>query len=212
MTFEGPVFVIVSKAVSLCPTGMPGKVMAEGLASKGAAPTPSPEIFITSGELGPVFASEIWPFTAPAKRGANFTLNVVLSPAAKVNGRFSPLVVKAALLMVWDFSVTEVEPALDTVTDTVGDLPSKTLPKAELAGLKANCSAAARLSPKGRTVRVTIAMATQIRPWRYWGRVRMAFPVSTREPLWGISQKGMRWSFVPQTLDVTRAWARVYIL
>ena len=61
---------------------------------------PAPEVEILNEELDALLAITILPVRLPADCGANTTLNVVLLPAARVNGRLRPLILKPAPLGV----------------------------------------------------------------------------------------------------------------
>lgn len=58
--------------------------------------TPVPDKLTTSGEFGELLTMETLPVTLPADVGANFALNVVDCPAARVAGVASPLMLKPA--------------------------------------------------------------------------------------------------------------------
>ena len=79
------------------------------------------------------------PVALPAAVGANCTLNVVLWPAVRVKGRFSPLRVNPDPLAVAAEMVRLVPPELVRVSVRVFEPPDTTFPKLRLVGLGVIC-------------------------------------------------------------------------
>ena len=90
------------------------------------------------GELLASLTTDMVPLTVPAAVGANFTVNDVLWPAARVRGSAGPLNVMPAPLTVADERVALPVPLLVIVTDFVLLEPTVTVPKARLVGLAAS--------------------------------------------------------------------------
>ena len=63
------------------------------------------------------------PLTAPAETGAKITLNVLVCPAVKVNGKLSPLRLNPFPVTVAWLTVTVDPPVLVNVSDRVEFLP-----------------------------------------------------------------------------------------
>lgn len=85
----------------LPPTVTLPKLMLVGLTlSADADVTPFPVSDTVVGVLLALLTIEILPVELPAVVGANFTLKVMLWPAATVSGRESPLILKAAPVTV----------------------------------------------------------------------------------------------------------------
>jgi hypothetical protein len=96
---------------------------------------PVPLKGIVSGELTPLLTIEMLPLALPADVGANWALNVVLSPAPNVSGVLNPLMLKPVPdAVAWEI-VTLPEPEFVNVIDCGPLLPTATDPKFTLDGL-----------------------------------------------------------------------------
>jgi hypothetical protein len=96
---------------------------------------PVPLKAIVVGELGALLTIEMLPLALAAVVGANWALNVVLSPAPNVSGALSPLILIPAPDAVAPVIVTLAVPAFVNVIDWVPLLPTATDPKFTLEGL-----------------------------------------------------------------------------
>jgi len=91
VTLAVPEFVNVKGTDELLPTSMLPKLMLEGLA-ESATCVPAPLRAMVGSDVA-VFM-EMLPDAFPAVVGANATVNFVLSPAVRVNGVVSPVILK----------------------------------------------------------------------------------------------------------------------
>jgi len=117
VTFELPVFVMVTVWLAVLPTNTLPKLMLVGEAlSVSTCVTPVPLNETTVGEFVAVLASDTLPLTAPAAAGANRAVNVVLCPAVSVSGSVSPVTLNPAPVTVDVLMVTLTFPVFVTVT------------------------------------------------------------------------------------------------
>src|SRR5205807_615694 len=91
--------------------------------------TPVPLRAMVLGELGASLMSEMLPDTLPVAVGANCTLKVLDCPAARVSGRFSPVMLKPAPVKLPCAMVKLAPPELVKVRFCTPVLPTSTLPK-----------------------------------------------------------------------------------
>jgi hypothetical protein len=75
------------------------------------------------------------PLAEPAARGANFTVNATLCPAATLAGKARPPIEYAALLMLACEIVTVLPPVLVSFSERLTLLPTWALPNAKAVGL-----------------------------------------------------------------------------
>jgi hypothetical protein len=91
VSFVFPVFVRVTASELVVPSFTFPKLKLVGFAASNAlAATPVPPKATVSGELGALLISATDPDALPADDGVKTALNVVLFPAAIVNGAFNP--------------------------------------------------------------------------------------------------------------------------
>jgi hypothetical protein len=141
-TFELPVFVIVMFcAADLLPVLTVPKFKLVGFTdSTRLAVVPAPVNATLAGESGELLVIVNVPVALPAVVGANFTLKLLVAPAASVNGkvatpvRLNPVPV-AAIWVTFRFAV----PVFLSCTVCVFAAPSETLPKLTLVGVMLNC-------------------------------------------------------------------------
>jgi len=86
------------------------------------------------GELGVLLTSETLPDTLPVVAGPNCTLKVVDCPAARVSGRFSPVMLKPVPETVACETLTVALPVFVSATLWVLVLATVTLPKLMFEG------------------------------------------------------------------------------
>src|SRR5437879_13592920 len=104
------------------------------------------------GELGALLTSERLPDTLPVAVGANCTLKVLDCPAARVSGNVSPLMLKPAPVKLPCAMVKLAPPELVKVKFCTPVLPTSTLPKLTLGGVKigrASCRETGRATVLG---------------------------------------------------------------
>jgi hypothetical protein len=131
-----PPFVRVMVCELLVPVAtLPNAVLVGDAANCACVPVPLKEIVV--GEFGALLTIEMVPLALPADVGANFALNVVLSPAPNVSGVLNPLMLRPVPDTVALDIVTLAVPELVNVMDCVPLLPTATDPKFTLEGLAA---------------------------------------------------------------------------
>jgi hypothetical protein len=91
------------------------------------------------GEFGVLLVTVTLPESVPAADGANFTLTLVLAPAASVVGIASPLIVYPVPEITAWLIETAALPVLESVIVCEALLPVTTLPKFSVAGLAESC-------------------------------------------------------------------------
>jgi len=89
---------------------------------------------MVKGEPGELFVIETVPLAAPAKVGANVTVNDVVCPGLRLAGADQPVKVNPVPVMLWAVMETGAVPTFDRVTGTDPLLPTWRLVKAMLAG------------------------------------------------------------------------------
>jgi hypothetical protein len=148
LTLELPVLVSVTVWLLLPPAFTFPKFKLVGLAvSTIVAATPPPLSAIVVGELGVLLTRETLPVADPATVGAKLTLNVVLCPAANVNGGIRPLVLKPAPETLICEMLTLELPVLVSVAVWLLLPPTFTFPKFKLVGLAISTIVAATPLP-----------------------------------------------------------------
>src|SRR5580698_9870479 len=136
VTVALPPFVSVMVCELFVPVATLPNAAVVGVAASCAC-VPVPLKLIVVGELGALLTIEMLPLTLPADVGANFALNVVLSPAPKVSGVVNPLMLRPAPDTVALEIVRLAVPEFVNVMDWVPLLPTATDPKLTLEGLAA---------------------------------------------------------------------------
>ncbi len=84
-----------------------------------------------------------WPLSAPAEVGSNCNFTVRVWLGFSVTGKLPPTMVKAAPVIIAEFTVTGVVPVEVRVKDAVVAVFTVTLPKLRLVALTVNCGLAA---------------------------------------------------------------------
>jgi len=116
VTVDVPPFVRLMVCELLVPVVTFPKGALVGVAANcGCVPVPLNVIVV--GELGALLTIEMLPLTLPAVVGANFALNVVLSPAPSASGVLSPLMLRPAPVTVAPEIVTLAVPEFVNVID-----------------------------------------------------------------------------------------------
>lgn len=93
------------------------------------AAAPEPLSVTEAGELVALLTKATLPEAVPLLVGANFTLAFWLAPAARVNGKVTPLTLNPEPVMLAEETVTVELPVLLTVIAFVEELPTVTEPK-----------------------------------------------------------------------------------
>jgi hypothetical protein len=117
-------FVRVSVWLWVLPTTALPKLILAGLAVTPSPLTAVPESAILSGLPEPSLVRIRVPVVLPAVWGVNTTFKVVLCPAARVRGRFNPLVLNADVETVDCEIVRSLPPVLVTVSESVWVVPT----------------------------------------------------------------------------------------
>jgi hypothetical protein len=167
---DPPELVNVSDKLELLPTCTLPNARLVGLAVSDPCATPVPERGMVRSELLPVDVMLMLPLSAPVAVGAKTTVNDVLWPAVKVNGKDSPLRLNPVPLAVAAEIVRLVPPLLVRVSVSDFEAPTCTLPKARLVGLgvKAPCatpvpeSGMLRLGTEPVAVMLTLPLAAPV--------------------------------------------------
>lgn len=81
-----------------------------------------------------MLVTETLPVTAPLLIGLNTTAKLVVLAASNVKGRDKPSILNPGPLTVADTIVTEIFPALESVTVCVAVVPEETFPNASAEG------------------------------------------------------------------------------
>jgi hypothetical protein len=116
VTVAVPPFVRLTVCELLVPVvTLPKGALVGVAANSGCVPVPLNVIVV--GELGALLTIEMLPLALPAVVGANFALNVVLSPAPSVCGVLSPLMLRPAPVTVAPEIVTLAVPEFVNVID-----------------------------------------------------------------------------------------------
>jgi hypothetical protein len=138
VTVALPPFVSVTVCELLVPVvTLPNAALVGVAANCGCVPVPLSVIVV--GEFDALLTIEMLPLTLPAAVGANFALNVVLSPAPKASGVVMPVLLKPAPVTVTAEMVTVALPPFVRVMVCELLVPVATLPNAVLVGVAANC-------------------------------------------------------------------------
>ncbi len=115
VTLPVPLLFSVTVCVLLLPNATFPKLRLVGLAASSRV-TPLPASDTVAGELAASLTIETPPVTLPAAVGENFTVKVVLCPAARLSGRESPLRLNSVPVTLACDTVTLVVPVLLSVT------------------------------------------------------------------------------------------------
>ncbi len=135
LTLELPELVSVTVCV-LVPTATSPKLRLVGLVvSCKVAATPVPLRARVVGELGASLTSDRLPVTLPGFEGTKATLKLVVSPAPRVSGMLSPVIVRLCPETVACEMVKLAVPRLISVIVCVLVVPTTALPKLTLAGV-----------------------------------------------------------------------------
>jgi hypothetical protein len=105
------------------------------------AATPVPLNATSVGEFSVLLVIVSLPASVPAASGVNFTLKLVLAPAASVVGIVSPLIVKPVPETTAWLTDADAVPVFESVIVCVPLLPTFTLPKLTALGLAESCGA-----------------------------------------------------------------------
>lgn len=132
VTFVPPAFFKVTVCDAALPITTLPKLTLVGLAVTSPAGTPAPERGRFTVPVSVVKA--ILPLTVPSVAGANCTLKLALSPAARVNGAVMPVIVNPVPVTVICDIVRLDCPVLVIVSLLVWLVPVCTLPKLRLVG------------------------------------------------------------------------------
>lgn len=136
VTVAVPPFVRVMVCELLAPIiTLPNAALVGDAANCACVPVPLNAIVV--GEFGALLTIEMLPLALPAEVGANFALNVVLSPAPNARGVFNPLMLRPVPVTVALDIVMLAVPEFVNVIDCVPLLPTATDPKFTLEGLAA---------------------------------------------------------------------------
>lgn len=143
VTFEFPVFVIVTFWFAEAPTVTFPKLTLVGLADRvKVAAVPVPEKLTVVGEFGALLTSDKLPVTLPAAVGPNVAVAVTAWPAERVAGVLSPLTLNPAPVTAADVILRSAWPVFEIVRVCDLDAPEMTLPKLILPAdtLNAGCA------------------------------------------------------------------------
>ncbi len=128
-----PVFSRVTVFDALLPMGtFPNATLAGEAAMPIVTPEPVMTMFIVASEA--LLLNAMLPLTLPAAVGANWAVNVVLCPAAKVSGVEMPAVVKPAPVVMACDTVVDAEPEFLRVIVAFPVLPTLMFPKLTAEG------------------------------------------------------------------------------
>src|SRR5712691_811616 len=128
-----PELVKVRFCTPLLPTSTLPKLTLGGV-TESCGCTPVPLRAMVLGELGALLTNETLPDTLPVVAGPNCTLKVLDCPAARVSGRFSPVMLKPVPETVTCEMLTAALPVFVSTTLWVLVVAAVTLPKLMFEG------------------------------------------------------------------------------
>ena len=162
VTDDPPVLVIFSVRDGSLPTVTLPKLRLVGFAPSVPCETPVPDRAIVKVELEASETMVTEPVALPAACGAKLTVNVVLCEGLSVSGVVRPVNPKPAPLTEACETETGDPPMLVSVTVCVCWLPTVTLPKVSLAGLRESCPELVAAVPVPVRLRVVVFEASLV--------------------------------------------------